>query len=130
MFRRNANGQTRTGRLIRATAVLAGALIAGLAVAVPAHAHTLSESQAAGVSARHADKVIRSVNNDYISYGGISCRSLFPHQVDCRISFDNRATKPTSRYACTERILVYYKAHSEIPQSTPRMFYKHLTHEC
>ena len=89
-----------------------------------------SVSQAAGVSARHGDQVIRSVNNDYISYGGISCRSLYPHQVECRISFDNRATKPTNRYACTERILVFYKAHSEIPQSNPQKFYKHLTHEC
>jgi hypothetical protein len=114
-----------------AKAVLAGALmIAGLAVTAPAQAHTLSESQAEGVSARHAQKVVGSANNDYISYDVVFCRSVFPHIVECRIGFDNPATKYTSRYACAERIQVFYKAHSEIPQSTPRKFYKHITHEC
>ena len=118
-------------RFSRAKALLAGALtIAGLAVAAPAQAHTLTESQAEGVSARHAQTLVESPNNDYVSYDVVSCRSLYPHIVECRIGFDNRATKQTTRYACAERIQVFYKAHSEIPQSTPRRFYRHLTHEC
>jgi hypothetical protein len=123
--------QAEPRRFSGAKAVLAGVMmIAGLAVAAPAQAHTLSVSQAEGVSARHAAGVVASPNNDYISYDVVSCKSLYPHIVECRIGFDNRATKETTRYACAERILVYYKAHSEIPQSTPRKFYRHLTHEC
>ena len=108
----------------------AGLMIAGLAVAAPAQAHTLSESQAEGVSARHAQMVVRSASNDYISYRVVSCRSLYSHIVECRIGFDNRATEDTNRYACAERIQVFYKAHSEIPPSNPRKFFKHITHEC
>lgn len=110
--------------------VAAGLVLAGLAVAAPAQAHTLSASQAEGVSARHAQQVVRSASNDYINYKVVSCRSLFPHIVECRIGFDNRATEDTNRYACVERIQVFYKAHSEIPPSNPRKFYRHITHEC
>ena len=130
MSHRKAGTQIRLRRFISAAAVVVGTLIAGLSVAAPVQAHTLTVSSAKGEVARYADKKIRSISNDYIHYEGIRCTSLYPHQLECRVGFDNRASKPTTRFACVERLLVYYKAHSEIPQHTPRIFIKHLTHEC
>lgn len=130
MSHRNAGTQSRLRRFVSTAAVVVGTLIAGLSVAAPVQAHTLTVSSAKGEVARYADKKIRSVNNDYIHYDGIRCTSLYPHQLECRVGFDNRASKPTSRFACAERLLVYYKAHSEVSQRTPLIFLKYLTHEC
>jgi hypothetical protein len=116
-------------RFARPAAVLAAALVAGVATA-PAQAHTLTESSARSSAAWHGQMMVDSPNTDYISYKVEYCKSLYPHIVECKIGFDNRETKPTSRYACAELIQVFYKAHSEIPQSNPKKFYKHVTHEC
>jgi hypothetical protein len=116
-------------RFTRPAAVLAAALIASFATA-PAQAHTLTESSARSSAAWHGQMMVDSSSTDYTSYTVEYCNSLYPHIVECKIGFDNRETKPTSRYACAERIQVFYKAHSEIPQSNPKKFYKHVTHEC
>ncbi len=130
MFHLKSTMQVGPRLFAAAKVIVAGALvIAGLAVAAPAQAHTLTERQAELGAAWHAGKKV-GPRADYSSYRVVFCRSLYPHIVECRIGFDDRATESTNRYACTERVHVFYKAHSEIPQRTPRKFLRHVTHEC
>ena len=64
----------------------------------------LTESSARSSAAWHGQVMVDSSSTDYISYKVEYCKSLFPHIVECKIGFDNRETKPTSRYACVELI--------------------------
>ena len=129
MFRFDSLTRVRRRLCTAAKLTIAGALLS-VAVAAPAQAHALSVSSAESSARWHGEQIVNSEANDYVGYEVVACKSLFPHIAECRIGFDNRATKSTNRYACAERIQVFYKAHSEIPPSNPKKFWKYVTHGC
>jgi len=98
----------------RAVTCLVGVcMLAGLASSAPAAAHTLGMVEALDKVNAYAQRLVGDPRLPWVAKQ-VRCYRLFPHQIRCLAGYDTAATRPTTRYACTERVLAYFRSHVTI----------------
>lgn len=95
------------------TCLLGVCVVAGLAGSAPAAAHTLEMVDALDRVNAYAQRLVNDTRLPWVAKQ-VTCYRLFPHQIRCYAKYDTAATRPTTRYACVERVLAYYRSHVTI----------------
>ena len=92
------------------TCLLGVCVVAGLAGSAPAPAHTLGMVEALDRVNAYAQRLVDDTRLPWVAKQ-VTCYRLFPHQIRCYAKYDTAATRPTTRYACVERVLAYFSSH-------------------
>jgi hypothetical protein len=90
------------------------ALVGGMAFAPVVSAHTLSKDQAESSARSVANKKVKDGRTPY-TYSEAVCdrdSQAVPHIRGCTLKYDTPATRSTSRWACVERIQIFYQPHN------------------
>ena len=100
-------------RRTAALGVLA-ALVGGMAFADVASAHYLTRDLAEQTARNFGQAKVNDPRTPYI-FSTAVCDvdgQAVPHRRRCTVSYDTPQSRPTDRWACTERIEVMYQAHN------------------
>ena len=93
------------------------ALVGLVAFAPVASAHTLRKADAESAARGVAQMKVDDARTPY-THSTAVCdpdSQAVPHIRGCTLKYDTPATRPTSQWACQERIQIYYRAHSRQP---------------
>ena len=90
------------------------ALVGGMASADVASAHYLTQDVARQSAQRYVNAKVADARTPY-TFGKAVCdvdSQAVPHIRGCTLYYDTPATRPTTRWACAERIQVFYQPHN------------------
>ena len=83
-----------------------------MAFAPVVSAHTLSKDQAESSARNVAKKKVNDARTPYTYSEAVCDSQAVPHIRGCTLKYDTPATRSTSRWACVERIQIYYQPHN------------------
>jgi hypothetical protein len=110
------------------------ALVGGMAFADVASAHYLPRDLAEQSAKAFAQSVVNDPRTPYI-FGTAVCdpdSQAVPHLRGCTLMYDTPASRPTTQWACTERVQIVYKPHNagDPPPNFTRFIRRGFTHPC
>ena len=91
------------------------ALVGGMAFAPAASAHYLTKAQAESRAREWAQQTVKYGDNSY-TYSEVVCdrnSQALAHRRGCTLMYDTPASRPTSEWACVQRIQIWYQAHND-----------------
>ena len=121
---------TRKRTYVAALAALVGAM----GVAETASAHYLPRDLAQQSARNFAQGVVNDPRTPY-TYSTAVCdadANAVPHIRGCTLMYDTPQSRPTSNWACTERVQILYKPHNagDPPPNYTRFIRRGFSHPC
>ena len=112
---------------------LAG-LVGAMGAAEVASAHYLPQSVAEQSAKSFAQRVVDDPRTPYI-FGTAVCDTdaqAVPHIRGCTLMYDIPQSRPTTRWACTERVQIFYQPHNagDPPPNYTRYIRRGFSHPC
>ena len=121
---------TRKSTYVAALAALVGAM----GVAETASAHYLMRDTAQQSAMRFAQRLVDDPRTPYIFSTAVCDQDAqaVPHIRGCTLMYDTPQSRNTTRWACTERVQIFYQPHNagDPPPNYTRYIRRGFSHPC